>query len=59
MEFKNKSYIIERKGKLIKEELIYGEGLFHRIKIIEYENDIYWLNKQNGLIIECFKIGRK
>ena len=38
--------------------MIYGEGLFHRIKIINYNNDIYWINKHNGLIIECEKIGR-
>lgn len=54
----NMPYIIERKGKTIKDEMIYGEGLFHRIKIINYNNDIYWINKHNGLIIECEKIGR-
>lgn len=53
------AYIIERKGTIIKDEMIYGEGIFHRIKIIEYKNNIYWLNKHNGVIIECFKIGEK
>lgn len=54
----NMPYIIERKGKTIKDEMIYGEGLFHRIKIVNYNNDIYWINKHNGIFIECEKIGR-
>lgn len=51
-------YIIERKGKIIKDEMIYGEGMFHRIKIINYKNNLYWINKKNGIVIECEKIGR-
>lgn len=58
MKNNNTSYIIERKGKIIKDEMIYGEGMFHRIKIINYNNEIYWINKHNGIIIECEKIGR-
>lgn len=54
-----KIYIIERKGKIIKDEIIYGEGLFHRIKIVNYKGDIYWINKHNGVVVECFKIGRE
>ncbi len=54
-----KIYIIERKGKVIKDEIIYGEGLFHRIKIVNYKGDIYWINKHNGVVVECFKIGRE
>lgn len=52
------AYIIERKGKIIKDEMIYGEGMFHRIKIINYKDNLYWINKKNGLLIECEKIGR-
>lgn len=52
------SYIIDRKGIVIKDEMIYGEGLFHRIKIVNYKNDLYWINKHNGIIKECVKIGR-
>lgn len=52
------AYIIERKGKIIKDEMIYGEGMFHRIKIINYQNNLYWINKNNGVIMECEKIGR-
>ena len=51
-------YIIERKGKIIKDEMIYGEGMFHRIKIINYKNNLYWINKKNGIVIEFEKIGR-
>lgn len=58
MKNNNMPYVIERKGKIIKDEMIYGEGLFHRIKVINYNNDIYWINKHNGIIIECEKIGR-
>lgn len=54
----NIAYIIERKGKIIKDEMIYGEGMFHRIKIINYQNNLYWINKNNGIIMECKKIGR-
>ena len=54
-----KIYIIERKGEIIKDEIIYGEGVFHRIKIISYKGEIYWLNKHNGIAVECFKIGRE
>lgn len=54
----NMHYIIERKGKIIKDEMIYGDGLFHRIKIINYNNELYWINKHNGIVIECEKIGR-
>lgn len=52
------AYIIERKGKIIKDEMIYGEGMFHRIKIINYKNNLYWINKKNGIVIEFEKIGR-
>ena len=52
------AYIIERKGKIVKDEMIYGEGMFHRIKIINYKNNLYWINKKNGIVIECEKIGR-
>ena len=51
-------YIIERKGKIIKDEMIYGEGMFHRIKIINYKDNLYWVNKNNGIVMECKKIGR-
>ena len=49
-------YIIERKGKIIKDEMIYGEGLFHRIKLIEYKGNIYWINKHNGIVIDFYKV---
>ena len=52
------AYIIERKGKIIKDEMIYGEGMFHRIKIINYKDNLYWINKNTGLVMECEKIGR-
>ena len=52
------AYIIERKGKIIKDEMIYGEGMFHRIKIINYQNNLYWINKKNGIVVEYEKIGR-
>lgn len=52
------AYIIDRKGKIIKDEMIYGEGMFHRIKIINYKNNLYWINKKNGIVIEFEKIGR-
>ena len=53
------AYIIERKGKIIKEEMIYGEGLFHTIKLIAYQGKIYWLNKHNGVIMECIYCGNE
>ena len=34
------AYIIERKGKIIKDEMIYGEGMFHRIKIINNKDNL-------------------
>jgi hypothetical protein len=54
----NIAYIVERKGKIIKDEMIYGEGMFHRIKIINYQNNLYWINKKNGIVVEYEKIGR-
>ena len=58
MNTKTHPYVIERKGKVIKDEMIYGEGIFHRIKIINYNGFLYWINKQNGIVIECCVIGR-
>ena len=52
-------YVIERKGKIVKDEMIYGEGIFHRIKIINYDGILYWINKQNGIVIDCCAIGRE
>ena len=37
--------IIERKGNIIKDETIYNEGQFIRIKLIEYNGKIYWIKK--------------
>ena len=54
----NIAYIVERKGKIIRDEMIYGEGMFHRIKIINYQNNLYWINKKNGIVVEYEKIGR-
>lgn len=59
MKNKFNPYIVERKGKIIKDEMIYGEGLFHRIKIIAYEGNIFWINKHNGITKECCIIGKE
>ena len=49
--------IIERKGNIIKDETIYNEGQFIRIKLIEYNKKIYWVKKINGKIEEFKEIG--
>ena len=49
--------IIERKGNIIKDETIYNEGQFIRIKLIEYNGKIYWVKKINGKIEEFNEIG--
>lgn len=49
--------IIERKGNIIKDETIYNEGQFIRIKLIEYNGKIYWVKKINGKIEEFKEIG--
>ena len=59
MKNKTNSYVIERKGRVIKDEMIYGEGIFHRIKIIAYEGNIFWINKQNGFTIDCCIVGKE
>lgn len=45
-------FIIERKGNILEDESIYNEGQFVRIKLIKYENKIYWIKKINGKIIK-------
>jgi len=47
----NQIFIIERKGNTLEDESIYNEGQFVRIKLIEYENKIYWIKKINGRVI--------
>ena len=49
--------IIERKGNIIKDETIYNEGQFIRIKLMEYNGNIYWVKKINGKIEEFKEIG--
>lgn len=46
----NQIFIIERKGTYIEDESIYNEGQFVRIKLIKYNNKIYWIKKINGRI---------
>ena len=48
----NQIFIIERKGDCLEDEIIYNEGQFVRIKLIKYENKIYWIKKINGKIIK-------
>ena len=53
----NNIFVIERKGNIIEDEMIYNEGQFIRIKLIEYNNKIYWIKKINGKIEEFKEIG--
>lgn len=48
----NQIFIIERKGNTLEDESIYNEGQFVRIKLIKYENKIYWIKKINGRVIK-------
>lgn len=50
-------FIIERKGNKIEDEKIYNEGQFVRIKLIEYNNKIYWIKKINGIVEKCREVG--
>lgn len=50
-------FIIERKGNKIEDEKIYNEGQFVRIKLIEYNNKIYWIKKINGIVKKCREVG--
>ncbi len=53
----NNYFIIEKKGNKIKDELIYNEGQFIRIKLIEFNNKIYWIKKVNGIIKDFMEVG--
>lgn len=50
-------FIIERKGEKIKDEKIYNEGQFVRIKLIKYKSKIYWIKKINGIIEDFQEVG--
>ena len=50
-------FIIERKGNKIEDEMIYNEGQFIRIKLIEFNNKIYWIKKINGRIEKFREVG--
>lgn len=50
-------FVIERKGNKIEDEMIYNEGQFIRIKLIEFNNKIYWIKKINGRIEKFRKVG--
>ena len=50
-------FIIERKGENIKDEKIYNEGQFVRIKLIKYKSKIYWIKKINGIIEDFQEVG--
>ena len=53
----NNIFVIERKGNIIEDEMIYNEGQFVRIKLIEYNKKIYWIKKINGKIENCREVG--
>lgn len=50
-------FVIERKGNKIEDEMIYNEGQFIRIKLIEFNNKIYWIKKINGKIEKFMEVG--
>lgn len=50
-------FVIERKGNKIEDEMIYNEGQFIRIKLIEFNNKIYWIKKINGRIEKFKEVG--
>ena len=50
-------FVIERKGNKIEDEMIYNEGQFIRIKLIEFNNKIYWIKKINGKIEKFREVG--
>jgi hypothetical protein len=50
-------FVIERKGNKIEDEIIYNEGQFIRIKLIEFNNKIYWIKKINGRIKKFKEVG--
>lgn len=50
-------FVIERKGNEIEDEMIYNEGQFIRIKLIEFNNKIYWIKKINGKIEKFREVG--
>ncbi len=50
-------FVIERKGNKIEDEMIYNEGQFIRIKLIEFNNKIYWIKKINGRIEKFREVG--
>lgn len=54
---KNIAFIVERKGNKIEDETIYNEGQFVRIKLIEYNNKIYWIKNINGIVEKCREVG--
>lgn len=49
-------FIICRKGKRIKDEMIYNEGQFVRIILLEFNNKIYWIKKINGVIVDFMEV---
>lgn len=51
-------FVIERKGNKIEDEMIYNEGQFIRIKLIEFNNKIYWIKKINGRIEKFREVGK-
>ena len=50
-------FVIERKGNKIEDEMIYNEVQFIRIKLIEFNNKIYWIKKINGRIEKFREVG--
>lgn len=50
-------FVVERKGNKIEDEIIYNEGQFIRIKLVEFNNKIYWIKKINGRIEKFRKVG--
>lgn len=51
-------FVVERKGNKIEDEMIYNEGQFIRIKLIEFNNKIYWIKKINGRIEKFMEVGK-
>ena len=50
------AFIVSRKGRKLKEEIIYTKTKIIKIQLFEYGNKIYWMKRINGIIKDFMEV---
>ena len=53
---RNLAFIISRKGKRVREEIIYNSTKIIKIQLIKFEDRLFWIKRVNGLIKDFVEV---